>query len=69
MFRSIRLSVLSNHIFILFYFIAVGRAKKDNNYSENKPLVIAKPIVVNDNKLQTVNEIVSNETNETPASG
>lgn len=63
---------------LLFSLIAVGlnRAKKDKqNSSENKPLVIAKPIVFNDNKIQTVTEtniesdLEKITLNETAASG
>lgn len=65
---------------ILSYLIAVGhRAIKDKqNNNENKPLVIAKPIVLNNNKIQTISDndiesklekITLNETNETAASG
>lgn len=41
---------------MLFYLIAVGnRAKKDKqNNLENNPLVVAKPIVLNSNKIQTI---------------
>lgn len=63
-----------------FYFLAVGhRAKKDKqNNIENKPLVVAKPIAYNNNKIQTIMEsdvesklenVTLSETIETPASG
>lgn len=60
---------------LLLCLITAGRAK-DNHTFENKPLVIAKPIVLNDNKIQTVTESDALESkiekialNETPASG
>jgi hypothetical protein len=56
--------------------VGLNRAKKDKqNSSENKPLVIAKPIVFNDNKIQTVTEsniesdLEKITLNETAASG
>lgn len=59
----------------LFCLITAGRAK-DKQTFENKPLVIAKPIVLNDNKIQTVTESDALESkfekialNQTPASG
>lgn len=67
----------SRHLLIAGYYI--GRANKDKETFENKPLVIAKPIILNDNKIQTVTDsdaleskidkIALNDSNETPASG
>lgn len=43
---------------MLFYLIAVGhRAKKDKqNNNENKPLIVAKPTDLRNNKFQTITE-------------
>lgn len=71
------------YFFVVLFLIAVGlKAKKDKqNNVENKPLVIAKPIVLNENKsLSVVKEsddvidnklesLTLNESNETAVIG
>jgi hypothetical protein len=82
--KKILISIFCLHSFSLsLVLITVGKARKDKQETfENKPLVIAKPIVLNDNKIQTVTESDAleskiekialndtNDTNDTPASG